>query len=120
MIFIFIQKHPNKVNQFRQNPAQWLNNLAMMKQKGHQPTQSSGFPTEQPPDLPVLDPNAPSFWNEQSNLRSLNGNNSLGNPDSSLDDTNIDVPCLVPNSPGNPGNLSILLFICSFYIQIYK
>lgn len=29
----YLEKHPNKVNQFRQNPAQWLNNLAMMKQK---------------------------------------------------------------------------------------
>lgn len=78
-----------------------------MKQKsggGHPPPPNSGFPTEQPPDLPVLDPNAPSFWNDQSNLRSLNGSNTMGNPESSLDDTNLDVPCLVPNSPGNPAN----------------
>lgn len=34
MLIIF-QKNPLKVTQFnRQNPAQWLNNLAMMKNKG--------------------------------------------------------------------------------------
>ncbi|XP_015599762.1 collagen alpha-1(III) chain isoform X2 [Cephus cinctus] len=100
----YLEKHPNKVNQFRQNPAQWLNNLAMMKQKGQQGAPNSGFPTEQPPELSALDPNAPPFWNEQPNLRNVNGGNSLGNPESSLDDTNIDVPCLVPNSPNNPAN----------------
>ncbi|XP_046406071.1 collagen alpha-1(I) chain isoform X2 [Ischnura elegans] len=31
----YLEKHPLKMNQFiRQNPAQWLNNLAQMKQKG--------------------------------------------------------------------------------------
>lgn len=100
----YLEKHPNKISQFRQNPAQWLNNLAMMKQKGQQGGPTSGFPTEQPPELPALDPNTPPFWNEQSNLRNLNGGNSLGNPESSLEDTNIDVPCLVPNSPNNPAN----------------
>ncbi|RZF33275.1 hypothetical protein LSTR_LSTR007620 [Laodelphax striatellus] len=31
----YLEKHPLKTNQFnRQNPAQWLNNLAQMKQKG--------------------------------------------------------------------------------------
>lgn len=100
----FLEKHPSKVNQFRQNPAQWLNNLAMMKQKGQQGGPNSAFPTEQPPDLPALEPNAPPFWNEQSNIRNLNGSNSMGNPESSIDDTNIDVPCLVPNSPNNSGN----------------
>ncbi|KAL0108733.1 hypothetical protein PUN28_014104 [Cardiocondyla obscurior] len=100
----YLEKHPNKVNQFRQNPAQWLNNLAMMKQKGHQGNANNTFPTEQPPDLPALDPNAPQFWNEQPNLRNINGGNSLGNSEPSLDDGNIDVPCLVPNSPGNSAN----------------
>lgn len=34
-LFDIFQKHPLKMNQFsRQNPAQWLNNLAQMKQKG--------------------------------------------------------------------------------------
>lgn len=99
----FPQKHPNKINQFRQNPANWLNNLTNLKQKGHQGGANSGFPTEQPPELPALDPNAPSFWNEQPNIRNLNGNNSLGNPETSLDEPNMDVPCLVPTSPSNPG-----------------
>ncbi|KOC65259.1 Protein BCL9 like protein [Habropoda laboriosa] len=100
----YLEKHPNKVNQFRQNPAQWLNNLAMMKQKGHQGGANNTFQNEQPPDLPALDPNAPPFWNEQPNLRNLNGGNTLGNSEPSLDDANIDVPCLVPNSPGNTAN----------------
>lgn len=95
------------MNQFRSNPAQWLNNLA--KQKNHQGNINSGFPVEsQAPDLSSLNPGTP-FWNEQANIRNLNGGNSLGNPDSTtLDDTNIDVPCLVPNSPNNPGKLGIL------------
>lgn len=105
------------MTQFRQNPPQWLNNLASMKQKGHQTSANSGFPTEQPPDLSALDPNAPSFWNEQPNIRNLNGSNSLGNPESSLDDTNIDVPCLVPNSPNNSG--TFFLLICWRYFSIY-
>ena len=77
----------------------------MMKQKGHQGGGggNAGFPTEQPPDLAAIDPSAPAFWNEQTNLRNLNGGNSLGNPEASLDDANIDVPCLVPNSPSNSG-----------------
>ncbi|XP_012166474.1 protein BCL9 homolog isoform X2 [Bombus terrestris] len=100
----YLEKHPNKVNQFRQNPAQWLNNLAMMKQKSHQGGTNNTFQNEQPPDLPALDPNAPPFWNEQPNLRNLNGGNTLGNSEPSLDDANIDVPCLVPNSPGNSAN----------------
>lgn len=94
------------MNQFRQNPAQWLNNLAMMKQKSHQGSSTTTFPTEQPPDLPALDPNTPQFWNEP-NIRNLNGGNSLGNSEPSLDDTNIDVPCLVPNSPSNSGNFYV-------------
>ena len=88
---------------FRQNPHQWLNNLATMKQKGHQHSPNMGFPGEQPPDLPPLDPNESAFWNEQPNLRNLNGSNPLGNPESSIDDTNVNVPCLVPNSPSNSG-----------------
>ncbi|XP_072750908.1 protein BCL9 homolog isoform X4 [Anoplolepis gracilipes] len=101
----YLEKHPNKVSHFRQNPAQWLNNLAMMKQKGHQGNANNTFPTEQPPDLPALDPNALQFWNEQPNLRNINGGNSLGNTEPSLDDGNLDVvPCLVPNSPGNSAN----------------
>lgn len=74
-----------------------------MKQKGQQGGPNNAFPTEQPPDLPALEPNVPPFWNEQPNIRNLNGGNSMGNPESSLDDTNIDVPCLVPNSPNNSG-----------------
>lgn len=77
----------------------------MMKQKGHQGGTNNTFQNEQPPDLPALDPNAPPFWNEQPNLRNLNGGNTLGNSEPSLDDANIDVPCLVPNSPGNTGNM---------------
>ncbi|XP_026824047.1 protein BCL9 homolog isoform X2 [Ooceraea biroi] len=73
-------------------------------EKGHQGNANNTFPTEQPPDLPALDPNAPQFWNEQPNLRNINGGNSLGNSEPSLDDGNIDVPCLVPNSPGNSAN----------------
>lgn len=76
----------------------------MMKQKGHQAGANNSFQTEQPPDLPALDPNTPPFWNEQPSLRNLNGGNSLGNSEPSLDDASIDVPCLVPNSPGNAGN----------------
>lgn len=84
----------------------------MMKQKGHQGNANNTFPTEQPPDLPALDPNAPQFWNEQPNLRNINGGNSLGNTEPSLDDANLDVvPCLVPNSPGNSGNF---YYICRF------
>ncbi|XP_066586402.1 protein BCL9 homolog isoform X2 [Prorops nasuta] len=100
----YLEKNPAKVNQFRQNPAQWLNNLAMMKQKGHQGNANNTFPTEHPPEMPSLDPNAPPFWNEQTCLRNINGGNSLGNSEPSLDDTNIDVPCLVPNSPSNTGH----------------
>ena len=62
-----------------------------------------GFRGEQPSDLPPLDTNESPFWNEQPNMRNLNGNNPLGNPESSIDDTNVNVPCLVPNSPSNSG-----------------
>ncbi|XP_063990917.1 protein BCL9 homolog isoform X1 [Diachasmimorpha longicaudata] len=103
----YLEKHPTKMNQFRQNPAQWLNNIAMMKQKGQHQPPTPTFPPEQPSDLPPLDPTAP-FWNDQPNLRNLNGSNAA---ESTLDDTNIDVPCLGPSSPGNqptnsqpPGN----------------
>lgn len=81
----------------------------MMKQKGHQGNANNTFPTEQPPDLPALEPSAPQFWNEQSNLRNINGGNSLGNSEPSLDDGNIDVPCLVSNSPGNSGKCNIVI-----------
>lgn len=102
--FSFIQKHPNKVSPFRQNPAQWLNNLAVIKQKSQQSGNANAFPSEQPPDLPPIDPNVSQFWGDQPNMRNLNGSNNMGNPESSLDDTNIDVPCLVPSSPNNSGN----------------
>lgn len=87
---------------FRPNPPQWLNNFAGMKQKGHQNSPNMGFPGEQPPDFPPLDPNESAFWNE-SNMRNLNGSNPMGNSESSLDDTSLNVPCLVPNSPSNSG-----------------
>lgn len=91
-----------------------------MKQKGHQGGggANSGFPTEQPPDLPALDPNAPSFWNDQPNMRNLNGGNSLSNPESALD-TNIDVPCLVPNSPSNSGESADFICWPIDYVFIY-
>ncbi|KAL6430509.1 hypothetical protein ACFW04_007834 [Cataglyphis niger] len=103
----YLEKHPNitaKINA-RLNSAQWLNNITMLKQKGHQGNTNNTFSNEQPLDLPALDPNAPQFWNEQPNLRNINGGNSLGNTEPSLDDGNLDVvPCLVPNSPGNSAN----------------
>ncbi|XP_058809361.1 protein BCL9 homolog [Phymastichus coffea] len=99
----FLEKFPSKTSHFRQNPPQWMNNIGAMKQKGLQHSPNMGFPSEQPPDIPPLDPNDP-FWNEQPNMRNLNGSNPLGNPDSSLDDTNINVPCLVPTSPNNAAN----------------
>lgn len=72
--------------------------MAMLKQKNqNQPTPSNQFSNEQPPDLPAIDPTAPSYWNDQPNLRNING----GNNDTNIDDSNIDVPCLVPNSPSN-------------------
>lgn len=92
----------------------------MMKQKGHQGNANNTFPTEQPPDLPALDPNASQFWNEQPNLRNINGGNSLGNSEPSLDDGNIDVPCLVPNSPGNSGNFYSIFYLnqlLTFYVR---
>ncbi len=91
---------------FRPNPPQWLNNFTGMKQKGHQHSPNMGFPGEQPPDLPPLDPNDPAFWNDQANMRNLNGSNPMGNSESSLDDPNLNVPCLVPNSSSNSGILS--------------
>lgn len=70
----------------------------MVKQKGqNQPAPSNQFANEQPPDLPAIDPTAPSFWNDQPNIRNINSSNN----ESTIDDTNIDVPCLGSNSPGN-------------------
>ncbi|KAJ8986246.1 hypothetical protein NQ317_009952 [Molorchus minor] len=46
----YLEKNPLKVTQFnRQNPAQWLNNLAMMKNKGC--TRSPGLGPKPPPTL---------------------------------------------------------------------
>lgn len=112
--------------QYRPNlHQQWMNNFPikpknapsgqgigpshqMHQQQQQQPMLNQMFPAEQPPDLPALDPNASAFWNEPTNVR--NSNNPLGNPESSLDDANIDVPCLVPNSPNTLG-MSVFLYI---------
>ncbi|KAJ8682895.1 hypothetical protein QAD02_018687 [Eretmocerus hayati] len=100
----YLEKYPNKMTHLRQNPHQWMNNMAAIKPKGHQQGPNMGFSGEQPPDIPPLDPNEAAFWNDPPNMRNLNGSNPLGNPEVSLDDANINVPCLVPNSPNTAVN----------------
>lgn len=81
----FLQKHPNKGNKGGQSPAEWLNNFNPNGQKNQQ-TSANNF-TRQTPELPVLDPDPPPFWNEQSNPRNGSGEKSVGNAESSVDDT---------------------------------
>jgi hypothetical protein len=90
-----------------------------MKQKSHQHNSNMSFPGEQPPDLPPLDPNESAFWNEQPSIRNLNGSNPLGNPESSIDDANVNVPCLVPNSPNNSGTIWISIVVENYCKKSY-
>lgn len=110
-----MQKFPHKMN-FQQNQHQWMNNFTDLKQKNHPQNSNMGFPVEQPPDLPPLDPSKSTFWNDQPNMCNLNGNNPLGNSESSLDDKNVNVPCLVPNSPCNTGEYYYYFFF--YYVFV--
>uniref|UniRef100_A0ABD2X2V5 B-cell lymphoma 9 beta-catenin binding domain-containing protein n=1 Tax=Trichogramma kaykai TaxID=54128 RepID=A0ABD2X2V5_9HYME len=98
----YLEKLPNKMINFRQNQNQWINNFNSSKRKGINSNLS--FANEAPPDILGLESSDPAFWNEQSNIQNINGNNPIGNPESAVDNTNINVPCPVPNSPSSAAN----------------
>ncbi|XP_030746327.1 protein BCL9 homolog [Sitophilus oryzae] len=89
----YLEKNPLKVTQFnRQHPAQWLNNLAMMKNKGC--TRSPGLGSKPPPSIDnFLDPegledmvglgDSDAPWDQKNNhhLEGLEGAVTNGLPD---------------------------------------
>ncbi|XP_063219698.1 protein BCL9 homolog [Bacillus rossius redtenbacheri] len=104
----YLEKHPLKVNQFnRQNPAQWLNSLAQIKQKGS-PSIMKGINSigmsgsnEMGPNNNLI--NSIGMWNQGNNI--MNSLGSTGNPMMQPCPNNVLPGCPVSSSmvPGGPG-----------------
>lgn len=103
----YLEKHPLKTNQFsRQNPAQWLNNLAQMKQKGHPGPVGIGPPPTNVGMKPGMSPSGfhemgpapgPDMWNSGGPNQMM-----MGGPGPS--------PCTRPmKNPGGMDNVACMM-----------
>ncbi|KAJ9574013.1 hypothetical protein L9F63_008610, partial [Diploptera punctata] len=103
----YLEKHPLKTNQFnRQNPAQWLNSLALMKQKAGPGVMKAQVPKSYAKNNNMMNNNATNSMMQSCTNSVLAGcpaSTALTQGNAPMKTPGIDSPCMMPGSPNtNP------------------